>query len=274
MSESLVHLVTALPAEAKPIVSWFKLKRDLPEKGFPVYRNQHISLIVSGVGKTNAAAACGFLQALNGHPVNPIWLNVGVAGHADWDIGDAFLVHHIRDTGSGRQWFPPLAFRLPCPSASLHTLDLPDFSYEQDHALDMEASGFYPSALRFSTAELVHCLKVVSDNAKHPGHGLDAKSVQVLIGSQLDLLDDLLGRLGFLANQLHDAQVAPEIIERYRRHCRFSESQQHQLTELLARWQTLQPSSDLWVAELDGIRQSRPLLAHLRRHLETLPLQL
>ena len=59
MSEYLVHLITALPAEAKPLVSRFNLKRVQPERAFPVYRNQHISLVVSGVSKTNAAAASG-----------------------------------------------------------------------------------------------------------------------------------------------------------------------------------------------------------------------
>ena len=74
-------MLTALAAEAKPIASWFNLRRMLPERGFPVYRNQHVALVVAGVGKTNAAAATAYLYARSGCPADAIWVNVGVAGH-------------------------------------------------------------------------------------------------------------------------------------------------------------------------------------------------
>ncbi len=261
--------MTALPAEAKPVISRYRLKRVLPERGFPVYRNQHMSLVVSGVGKTNAAAACAFLQVLNDCTKNAIWINLGIAGHGLRAVGDALLAHHIRDAATGRQWHPPLAFNPPCPSDSLETRDRPGFDYEHGHTIDMEASGFYPTALRFSIAELVHCFKVISDNPGQPGHGIDAKAVQVLIGNQLDLLDELLARLGHLANLLRETRVPDEARERYRQHCRFSDSQEHLLDELLCRWQIRQPDSDLWLPQLDSIRKPRPLLALLRRHLDS-----
>lgn len=270
-ADPVVNLVTALPAEAKPIVSWFKLKRLLPERGFTLYRNQHISLAVSGVGKANAAAACAFLHAMSGCPRHAIWINMGIAGHARREVGEPLLAHRVRDAASGQVWYPPLSFRLPCPSDALETRDLPGFDYEHDYTIDMEASGFYPTALRFSTAELVHCLKIISDNASSPGRGMDGKTVTRLIGSQMDLLDELLQRLGYLANLLHEIRVPEEIRARYREHCRFTESQGHQLDELLGRWQTLQPESDLWLPELNALRDARPLLNLLRRHLEALP---
>ncbi len=270
MSESLVQLMAALPAEAKPVISQYKLKRVLPDRGFPVYRNQHISLVVSGVGKANAAAACAFLHALNNFPKNAIWINLGIAGHGRRAVGDALLAHHIRDASSGRQWYPPLAFKPPCPSDSLETRDYPDTSYEHGHAIDMEASGFYPIALLFSTEELVHCFKVISDNPGQPGHGIKAKTVRILIGNQLDPLDKLLARLGQLANLLRESRVPDEVRERYRRHCRYSKSQDHLLDELLSRWQIREPDSELWLPQLDSIHKARPLLALLRRHLDGL----
>ncbi len=274
MTDPLVNLVAALPAEAKPMVSRFKLKRVLPDRGFPVYSNQRISLVVCGVGKVNAAAACTFLYTLNGCPQNTIWVNLGIAGHGLRAVGDTLLAHHILDAASGRQWYPVQAFKPPCPSDSLETRDRPDFEYDHGHAIDMEASGFYPTALRFTTAELVQCLKVVSDNPDRPGQGINAKSVQELIGDQLDLLDLLLVRLGYLADLLRETQIPDEVRQRYRRHCRFSESQYRQLDALLCRWRTLQADSDLWLPQMDSTQAARPLLALLRQHLDTIPVRL
>jgi len=274
MTDPLVHLMTALPAEAKPVVSRFKLKRDLPDRGFPVYRNQRISLVLSGVGKVNAAAACAFLHTLNGCPLNAIWINLGIAGHGLRAVGDVTLAHRILDAASGRQWYPPQVFKPPCPSDSLETRDRPDFIYDHGHAIDMEASGFYPTALHFSTAELVQCLKVVSDNPGRPGQGINAKSVQDLVSGQLDILDQLLTRLVYLANLLRETHIPDEVRQRYRQHCRFSESQSRRLDALLRRWRSLQPDSDLWLPPLESTQAAKPLLALLRQHLDGLPVRL
>jgi len=202
MNRNPVHLVTALPAEAKPVTSHFGLKRLQPGCGFPVYRDRHISLVVSGVGKTNAAAASALLYALNGCPANAIWINLGIAGHRDLPLGEAVLAHSVTDAATGETWRPPINILLPCPSVSLETLDQPNFDYTRRSAFDMEASGFYAIAVRFSPPELVHCLKVVSDNREQSGRGISAAMVRRLIAGQLDLLQELLSRLTTFAGQL------------------------------------------------------------------------
>ena len=202
MNGNPVHLVTALPAEAKPVTSHFGLKRLQPGCGFPVYRDRHISLVVSGVGKTNAAAASALLYALNGCPANAIWINLGIAGHRDLPLGEAVLAHSVTDAATGETWQLPVNILPPCPSVSLETLDQPNFDYTRRSAFDMEASGFYATAVRFSPPELVHCLKVVSDNREQSGRDINAAMVRRLIAGRLDLLQELLSRLTTLAGQL------------------------------------------------------------------------
>ncbi len=274
MNDPLVYLVTALPAEAKPVASWFNLKRVLPESAFPVFRNEHVALTVSGVGKLNAAAATAFLFARFGCPRDRIWVNLGIAGHANLDVGTPLLAHCVEDTGSGRRWYPPFAVHAPCATEALQTLDRADFDYARQGAFDMEASGFYGTAVRFSTAELVHCLKLVSDNAKNPGQDMNAEQVYALVGSQLDVLDELLERLGWLANQLHEARVPEELLSRYRENWHFTESQRHQLRDLLARWNTLAPTADLWPADTQHLRDAKAVLRQIRRHIDESPVLL
>jgi len=201
MADTPIHLVTALPAEAKPVSSRFGLERLQAACGFPVYRNRHISLVVSGVGKANSAAAGALLQGLSGCPANAIWLNLGIAGHCDLPVGQAVLARSITDAASGASWQLPMEIDPPCPSVALETLDRPDFDYERSCAFDMEASGFYATALRFSPPQLVHCLKVISDNREQSGWGISGATVRRLIEGQLDLLEILMERL-----TLHVAQ--------------------------------------------------------------------
>ena len=80
--------------------------------------------------------------------------------------------------------------------------DRPDFDYRRRSAFDMEASGFYATALRFSPPQLVHCLKVISDNREQSGWGISGATVRHLIEGHLDLLEELLNRLTARAEQL------------------------------------------------------------------------
>ena len=207
MKEHSIHLVSALPAEAKPVIAHFGLKRLQPDCGFPVYHNRHVTLVLSGVGKSNAAAATALLQARNGCPANAIWINLGIAGHGDLPLGEAVLAHSITDRASGESWRLPMAFLPPCDSVKLQTLDRPDFDYRRAGAFDMEASGFYPTALRFSQPQLVHCFKVISDNREQSGLGIGGAAVRRLIEPRLELLEELMKRLTTLAAQLSEKQT-------------------------------------------------------------------
>jgi len=187
-----VNLVAALPAEARPIISRFDLKRVQPDRGLPLYRRGHISLVLAGPGKTNAAAATDFLGALVGRSADPAFVNVGIAGHRERHIGEVLLASRIRDAACGRVWHPTLPASGPWPVEALLTLDRPDLAYASDEMLDMEASGFYPTACGYARPELVQVLKVISDNRHREGYGLRAKEVEGLVAQTFAILDHLL----------------------------------------------------------------------------------
>ncbi len=189
---SPVNFVVALPAEAKPVVAFFQLKRLAPHGDFPVYRSGSVSLVVSGIGKAAAAAATEFLHGLDSAQDKPIWINLGIAGHRDLPTGEALLAHSVTDAASGCQWRPPLMVDLPLRTMSLITVDQPTFDYGQPGAFDMEASGFLPTARRFTRPELVHCFKIVSDNQHSPARAINGKRVSAWIAQQQHTLALLL----------------------------------------------------------------------------------
>ncbi len=193
-----VNILVALRAEAKPLAAYFQLKRvNLPGE-FPVYRAGSLSLVVSGVGKAAACAATQYLHGLDGALQEPIWINIGIAGHGWLPTGEALLARRITDAASGRQWHPSPLAAPPLRREDLITVDRPSFDYEQPAAYDMEASGFFPTASRLTRPELVHCMKIVSDNRHDPAQAINGKRVSGWIARHQGSLVRLLEGLGDL----------------------------------------------------------------------------
>ena len=263
-------IVVALPAEAKPLIAHLALKRLQPDFGFPVYRGDRLALVVSGPGKTSAAAATAHVHAVCGFPAQSIWLNLGVAGHAALPLGEAFLAQPITDSSTRRVWHPPLAFAPPCRTMPLTTYDLPVADYPDDTACDMEGAGFFPVATRFSTSELVQCLKVISDNPQSPASELNARRVRQLIADRMSIVDTLIRRLDVLADRLAAMELPQGIVARYTSRWHFTTEQERHLKSLLCRWRALSIEADLWTDELEPLANARAVLEGLENHIGAL----
>ena len=51
----------ALHCEAKPIIDYYRLKKDPAENAFDVYQDERIACVVSGIGGINMAAATAWM---------------------------------------------------------------------------------------------------------------------------------------------------------------------------------------------------------------------
>ena len=272
----MINLVVALPAEACPLISHYGLNDKQTHTAFPLHRNEDMTLVVSGPGMAAAAAATAWLQKLTPGNRRDAWLNIGIAGHATHATGHGLLAHRITDHATGKSWYPPQLFDLGTTTSSLLTVDTPESSYHRDLAYDMEASGFYAAATRFSSAELVQCFKVVSDNREHSIATITAESCAQLITRALDEIEPLLGALSALAQDHDSWHAAPPGLEQLARHWHFTVSQQHQLSELARRWKVLVPDQPLWLDGLASSKNATGVLQCIQQHLDSLapgPLQ-
>ena len=190
-----INFVVALPAEAKPLITHFGLKRQQPDGDFPIYHNKGITLVLSGVGKAAAATATQFLRGQEERHNEALWLNVGIAGHASKSTGTPILAQQVTDEETGQAWKVPFGFEPPCSKENLITLAQPEFDYDRPCAFDMEAAGFFATACEITAPGLAHCFKVISDNRDNPGRGISGKTVSQLIKAQLETLDLLLERI-------------------------------------------------------------------------------
>lgn len=242
-----IFLYAALPCEAKPLVQHFGLKKATAVQPFAVYFNKEICLTVTGPGKSAMAAGVAYSQALFAVIENPVLVNVGIAGHKYHVLGSLFLMDKISDFDSCKSYYPSLTFTPPCSTACIQTVARPQPAYDRQSLCDMEASAFYETAVRFSSAELIHCLKVVSDNELSPVDNIQPKQVTLSIAAHTATLEALLAELSQLSGLITvpESKLFGQLTQRYH----FTASEQEQLKNRLSRWAALTHDQ---VLELDA----------------------
>lgn len=268
----MIHLVAALPCEAAPVVDRFEMSRRMQQTEFTVYQKDEITLTVSGVGKSAMAAAVTYTFMLYAGERNHVWLNFGVAGHALHEPGRVVLVDRITEFERGFRWYPPLLECADIFTGSLITVGRPETGYEGQSLYDMEASAFYETATRYSTAELVQVLKVVSDNRRSQSVKLDPGFVSQLIVQAIPRIESQIGRLQKLRNFIPQADT--EIFDRFANTWHFTAQQKILLSTLLRRWQALVPDTKLDPTRAADLKSAKQVLAWLQRTLENQPVRL
>ena len=206
----MMNLVVALKAEARPLIRHYELHDRQADTAFPVYLGTDMALVVSGPGKAAAASATACLQGLTQGSKGNAWLNIGIAGHATYAIGDGRIANRITEHATDRSWYPPQVHELDIETGRLLTVDSPENDYTVDTLYDMEAAGFYPAACQFSTSELVQCFKVVSDNKMHANTKITAKHCEQLVASQLKTINSLVETLANMQKQ-YNSRHAPDL---------------------------------------------------------------
>ena len=266
----MLRFVVALEAEARPLVDHYRLRRDPAVTAFKLFRRDDTALIVAGIGKVAAAAATSYLYLASGGERHAIWLNVGIAGHGSRHLGEALLAHKIVDRASAAAWYPPLAATPPCDTDLVTTVDRPELDYQAPGAFEMEAAAFYPIACRFASAELVHCLKIVSDGPSEAVERLSLPKVSRLVADQLATVEDWVAACEPLSAELRRLEAEPADLVECLGRWRFTVAERHELARQLRRRQTLAPELKLPLADLAEAARGKEVNQRLRSWLDGL----
>ena len=127
----------------------------------------------------------------------------------------------------------------------------------------MEASGFYYSATRFTSNELVQCLKVVSDTHHHPIESITPAWIEQNIKNHLESIEHVLQHQKVLLEELEVAHHVPNAFEAIAQKWRFSQQQKTQLQQLLRRWHLIWGDTTSAESAISGCRNSRECLQAL-----------
>ena len=249
MSAATVNLVVAMGCEAAPLLRGLALKSLPVEGGFRAWCDdaRETFLLQAGIGRVNAAAGVVTLQALSGHPACSAWLNVGIAGHAEEEIGRVLVAESVHEEAGGRGRYPALPAGLALGTAPLLTVDRPSSEYRPGFLHDMEGSAFMATALRYSSTELVHCLKVVSDNRAQPlsTAGLSKTRVESLLELAVEDVVSMVAELRVPAEQRASRLAPPAEWQKLSEEYACSVTQAALLRRLLQRWNALFPGREL-----------------------------
>lgn len=142
--KTLIH--TALVAEAKPIIGHFKLTCKTKQP-FNLYENEHMALIVSGMGSEKTQEALLYALRLYAPCVA---INIGIAGCSDKSVlkGTLFCTTH---EGLG----------IPFATCSSHEKAVDNALHVKSTLVDMEAETFLNTVPKTIEA---YVFKIVSDH--------------------------------------------------------------------------------------------------------------
>lgn len=224
--------VCALHCEAKPVIDYYRLKKSHDDSAYDLYRSQDMICIVSGTGKLASAAATAWIAAREQAVGSQAWINLGTAGAAEHEIGSIFTLHQVIDADSGQRYYPVITEKIDLEGHAGLCLSQPSTEYREEYLFDMESSGFMQAALRFSSAELIRCIKVVSDN-RHHQTGRNRSQVSAMIQAHIDIID-MQARILRESNQLLcDLEISADTWQQVTSRVHFSQTQKNRLRILL-----------------------------------------
>ncbi len=192
----MLHIVTALHFEAKPLIDYYGLRKLIDVAPFDVFANDQIKLIVSGIGRLNAAIATTFLRWGPGADAQiDLILNLGVCGTTvPGQIGQLFHINRIIDRATQNSFIPEMFIKSNIPEKTLETWDRAVLCsadlQDQEHLVDMEAYAVCEAASKFSPLERVQCLKIPSDTLKYAA--LSGEFVHDLIWQQIPAISNFI----------------------------------------------------------------------------------
>lgn len=235
----MIYLITALDAEARPLIEHYRLKRDyaLP---YTLYRSDEIAVLVTQPGKINAVMA---LNAALGYMLpskSDILINIGIcAAPRNIPVGEALLIHQIIE--NDRSHYPDILYTHPLRETPLICVDVPQ-SVPTEHPADMESAGLFRAAAKFFQLHRIALLKIVSDH--YEPDAVTKEGVIALIRSHLQTLDSLIRSLQSVSgdNRLFDAEEQ-ERIEALKSH--FTVAQGTKLEEALRYFRLKYPDHPL-----------------------------
>jgi adenosylhomocysteine nucleosidase len=188
----------ATMTEAKPLIMGLALA-EIENQPFRVFKDSRIALVISGIGKVNAAMASVWLIE-NFRP--SLICNIGAAGALGerGQLGDIYHISKVTDpdrpdleTGVPMEYVPDVLEGFP--EMSLATHDRPLRSFEERNAaagladlVDMEGAAVVQAAHRFGLRCFI--FKFVSDTPKHTSRGDIIENIGKLRDLQLRFFED------------------------------------------------------------------------------------
>ena len=186
----MIYLCTAMYIEAEMFINKLHLKKDTSITKFQVFKNEHITLIITGVSKLKACIALTYLLSNKKINSSDFIINIGLCGttNRNLNIGETFLCNKIIDNDSKKTYFSDILFKHPFKENSIETCSKTITSNNNIEAelVDMESSGIYESALTFVEAHQIVFIKIISDYLNVDK--IDTSKLKTILNNSSDII--------------------------------------------------------------------------------------
>ena len=260
----MITVFIAMKQEAAPLIERLSLKHT-PSPIFETYENERIRLIITGLGKINAASAAGF--CLGRYGTDSHYINYGTAAGSDTLLGKSFFAAQIIDESSSKEYFPDIADH-SFQHITIYTVDKPVTKTATD-IYDMEASGIFSALKNAVTPDKITIIKTVTDSGTP-----DFSKTKQMLESSADAVCDYIKRLsdeteehnnnGFCVNP-KVLKFDNSFIEKLCEEFKCSESMSIQLKQFI-KYMEVSGNHDLLIERLDELTKKGLLPAPDRRH--------
>ena len=187
------YILTALKSEAKPIIDFYGL--EFSGKGnFLSYRNNYLTLVITGVGTKNVSKVSNIFFRKNDIIKNHI-INIGISGGRKGycTIGQLFLIDKVSDEKSKLRFnlLPKQSFGLPNNQITTVSRPVINNDFKDEGLVDMEAFEICKTINNLDGLDRLFILKIVSDHMDVKHH-ISSNQVQHLIKRKISVIDKFL----------------------------------------------------------------------------------
>ena len=258
-----IRWVVALKVEAEIILDEYNMNFDPEFTLFQVFRNFEKTrwLILSGIGRHNAAAATTYLCMISDASRSTSWINLGIAGSGKGHYGDLCLVNKISNNDSSNT-YPATMPKVTFHKMNLFTSDVPLTDYTLHELIDMEGSAFYDITNKLSGREFICLMKVISDGPNNDIEDLNKFKIRELINLNIANIKTIVSYYEKLSMDQYQIIQQPKILSEILSQWHFSVSQKHQLENLIKRINTLSKDEEI-IKLIKDCKNSRSVITNL-----------
>lgn len=232
----MIYISVALGIEAKPIIKYFNLKRDNSIKKLQVFKNERVTLIITGVRILKSAIALTYILSQSEIDEDDIFLNIGICGAKSekYSIGDIVLCNKIINLELEKSYYPDMVFNHSFKEGSLESFNTPVYCEDEvvGDLVDMEGAGLFEATTYFFQSYQLNFIKIVSD---YLDREVEQNQVEELILKSLPQIDSwLIEREKFKVEKEIDFSLEEKyLIEELIKKVRFTATMENELKNLL-----------------------------------------
>ncbi len=247
IKKTSIRWVVALKEEAQIILEHFKLKAVNEKTIYPIYKNEQEThwLIISGIGRSNAAASTAYLYSFSKASKYTSWVNLGIAGSDKGNYGELYLVDKISSYQGKKSTYPSTIPKTYLPKMHLFTSDIPISDYSTYELIDMEGSAFFDIASKLTSKEFICLMKVISDGPENDIKEITKSKISNLIKENLLKIINVISYYERLSEEEFQITKKPELFYAIKSKWHFTAAQSFKLEFLLRRIEVYCNNRDL-----------------------------